>query len=133
MCVLPTWWIARVMTDPTMRIGWSTADIVFALLVMWVPWLLLGGAMLRWGQSLASRGALVVGWIAVMMLEGGIASAGDGGGAAQGGINAGIYKLLLLSCQYAAAAIATAVAWGLDWFARSRARAGVDVGPRHGP
>lgn len=129
ICVLPVWWMVCAANDPTLRLGWSTADVWFALLVMWGPWLLLAGAMLRWGNRPTSRGALVVGWTIVMILAGAMVTSGDGGGAPQGGINAGIYRLLLLCCQYASTCIATVAAWGLEWVGPSRARTDSGVIP----
>lgn len=124
--VLPLWWIVRAVTDQAWRSNWSTADFWFGVLVTWGPWLILACAILRKSRSRAARGALAVGWFAVAAVAGAMASAGDGGGVPQGGINAGIYKMLLLSCQYACASIAAVAAWGLDWFARLRT--GVESG-----
>jgi len=118
--VLPLWWIVRVVTDEAWRSGLSTADFWFGFLVMWGPWLILACAMLRAGASPTSRGSLAVGLIAVAVVAGAMASAGDGGGVPQGGLNAGIYRMLLLSCQYTCASVAAVAAWGLDRFARLR-------------
>ena len=119
---LPLCFLIRAALDPMFRTWFHGPDGWIASLELWGPYLILAGAACRRGLSRVAFGLLIGGLIAAWVLFGIMASSGDGGAVTQGGLNSGLYLVLVLGWQYLFAISSVLAGLGVDWFLGVRGR-----------